>query len=484
MELYLRKLQKYILNTRPVLLKALILTLLPGFFFLTLLATTGRLCLPGQPVFSLFVLLLSCVLVGSLLEHLGFPGMIGMLLIGIGMSNIPVIKDATVLQPDSISQDIKNVCLIVILMRGGLSLDIMDIKKCSGAVIRLIFMPCFTEAAVFAVLSVYLLKMGWLDGFMLGFVVAAVTPAIIVPALIRLQNKGFQLSEKNIDTMLISASSFDDVVAISSFMVFLSSWLLADKSLVYQVLKGPLEIVIGMAIGIFSAMLLSIITPPALALEKRTNLDSYFRISRAFFMIMFAVIAVFGLNYLDFSGSGPLAVIVMSIVVRKGCCEEKYISGVLDKVWLYAAEPLLFGLVGRDIQLSLITVELLWKSLVVIITGLLFRSLAAYTAASWTHLSVRERIFISVSWLPKATVQAAIGSYALSTVREKGITDGDVIRSCEIIVTVAVLVILVSAPLGSLLMKFGASHLLLKNTGDYDAVQSELQDIPTEIKKI
>lgn len=251
--------------------------------------------------------------------------MLGMLVVGIALSNIPYVKDQTVLDTE-ISSALKTVALIIILMKGGLSLDIMDIKRVGFAVIRLAFLPCFVEAAVFAVLSVFLLGLPWIWAFMLGFVISAVTPAIIVPCLMELKKRRFKIEQNNIMTMLISASSFDDVVAISAFMVCLSSAFSSDKSLVLQILQGPMEIVIGIVIGIICGMVLWVLPPTPL---KGTTTSKF----RCVLILLFSLFSVFGMNYLNFSGSGPLSVIVMSLTAIKGWQEDEYVTGVVDNLW-------------------------------------------------------------------------------------------------------------------------------------------------------
>lgn len=182
---------------------------------------------------------------------------------------------------------------MIILMKGGLSLDIMDIKRVGFAVIRLAFIPCFVEATVFAIMSVLLLELPWIWAFLLGFVIAAVTPAIIVPCLDELKKRKFKIEENNITTMLISASSFDDVVAISAYMVCLSSAFSSDKPLYLQIIQGPLEILIGIALGTLLGIVLWVI-PPA----RSNNPDSKIRTA---LILVLGLCSVFGMSHLNFN---------------------------------------------------------------------------------------------------------------------------------------------------------------------------------------
>ena len=393
------------------------------------------------------------------------PPMLGMLLVGILLRNLSLLSDPTAVE-ETFSGNLKTLALMVILMKGGLSLDVMEIRRVGWAVIRLAFIPCFVEAGIFAVLSVFLLRLPWIWGLMLGFVIAAVTPAIIVPCLLELKRRRFRVEENNINTMLISASSFDDVVAISAFMVCASVAFSADKPLYLQILQGPIEIAIGFALGVVLGLLLWV-TPPVGASGKVSH-------SARFAMLLFLGVGlVFGLNHLNFSGSGPLSVIVMSITAIKGWREDEFVADSIDKLW-FVGEPLLFGLVGRDVNLSLISLDLLWRAGVVILVSLLFRLLAAFLCVAGTGLTLRERVFVCLSWLPKATVQAAIGSYALSLALELGSSE-EIVGYAQVLVTVAVLVILTSAPLGSLLM-FLTAPILLEKVEVEEPVMSEIED--------
>ena len=433
------------------LLKVLALLLLVITLYTTCYVTATALSQPEGPVFSLFVLLILAIIAGQCLKLINIPPMLGMLVVGIGLSNIPTVKEWTVLDAQ-VSSDLKNIALMLILMKGGLSLDIMDIKRVGFAVIRLAFLPCFVEATVFAIMSVLLLDLPWIWGFLLGFVIAAVTPAIIVPCLDELKKRKFKIEENNITTMLISASSFDDVLAISAYMVCLSSAFTTDKPLYLQILQGPLEIVLGIAVGVISGVVLWLV-PPA----NSGKVDSRLR---SLLLLSFGLCSVFGMSYIGFNGSGPLSVIVMCLTAVKGWGEDTTVTGVVDCLWVLG-EPLLFGLVGRDIQFQFITPQIMWKSLIIIFVALFFRLITAFLAVSWTGLTVREKIFVSFSWIPKATVQAAIGSYALAVAVEKG-EEEVAMGYSRTIVTVAVLIILVSAPLGSMLMYFTAPLLLDK----------------------
>eukprot|EP00116_Pleurobrachia_bachei_P002669 sb/3462931/ len=439
--------QSWILSRCPArLLNILTLWLLVLLILLAPYTISSGVIAPGNPVFSLISLLILSISVGWCCEKISCPPMLGMLLVGISLRNIPGVNTFLGDVPVALSSTVKNVSLMVILMKGGLSLDITEIRKVGFAVLRLAFVPCFVEAAVYAGLSVLILDLPWVWGFMLGFVMAAVTPAIIVPCLERIRGRGFEVDSNNIATMLISASSFDDVVAISAFMVCLSTALSTGRSLALQILIGPLELLVGVLLGGLLGTLQWVLPPGGGWL-------------RLYLLLLLGLSAVFGMDMAGMGGSGPLSVIIMSLTAVKGWGDggDATVSEMVDWLW-WVGEPLLFGLVGRDIDLALITWGFLWRALLVISLSLVFRLAAALLSVTFTTLTLRERVFVAFSWIPKATVQAAIGSYALGQTVE-----GSQEREwAGTILTMAVIVILVSAPLGALLMVFTAPCLLDK----------------------
>ena len=234
-------------------------------------------------------------------------------------------------------------------------------------------------------------------------------------------------------------------------------------------MQGPLEVLLGIIIGIFSGMMLSRI-PSTQGSTKQGDLGNRSELRTAAILCI-SVFSVFGMNWFKFSGSGPLSVIVMSIVAMKGWGEDEQVIKYIDLLWVIG-EPLLFGLVGRDIDFSTITPDLVWKSLIIIFVALVFRMLAAYFAVSWAGMTRKEKLFICFSWIPKATVQAAIGSYALGVAEEQG-SGLVVMEYARTIVTVAVVVILVSAPLGASLMYLTAPYLLSKKESHELVEQSD-----------
>ncbi|CAB3996196.1 Mitochondrial sodium hydrogen exchanger 9B2, partial [Paramuricea clavata] len=233
--------------------------LLAALIWTATLTITKSENLPGGNLFGLFVVFVCSLLLGALLSRLPFlqlPNLLGMLLAGLLLTNIQAINVVQNIQ-QSWSVSLRNIALVVILLRSGLELDPVALKKLKRTVITLAFGPCIIEALTVAVAANLLLELPWLWGLQLGFVLGAVSPAIVVPQLLKLQDQGFGVNE-GIPTLVMAASSCDDVLAISLFTVFLGV-AFSTGDLIFNIFRGPLEILLGITIGCLSGFILSFI---------------------------------------------------------------------------------------------------------------------------------------------------------------------------------------------------------------------------------
>ncbi|KAJ8318807.1 hypothetical protein KUTeg_003898 [Tegillarca granosa] len=229
---------------------------LAAFIWMVLISVTEEGALPGGNFFSLFVLFFAAVSCGYLISFLRLPPLLGMLLAGALLRNVPVVK----IVGDSIdknwSGDLRAIALTVILIRAGLGLDPKALKKLSFTVLRLAFAPCLVECCAEAVAAHLLLGFPWPFAFLLGFVLAAVSPAVVVPSLLGLSDRGYGLN-KGIPTLVIAAASVDDVLAITGFGIVLGiAFAGKGDPLAWAILKGPVEAVIGIIYGIVVGMFL------------------------------------------------------------------------------------------------------------------------------------------------------------------------------------------------------------------------------------
>ncbi len=370
------------------------------------------------------------------------------------LRNVPVVDVAKDIDPKW-SGALRNVALVVILSRAGLGLDPVALRKMSFGVLRLSCIPCSVEAITGAVTSHFLLGFNWAWGFMLGFILSAVSPAVVVPSMLNLQEKGLGV-DKGIPTLVIAAASIDDVIAISGFGVALGI-AFSQGNLVLTIFKGPLEALAGVLYGIVLGILCWYI--PHRSHDKKTLLR---------FFILFAggLFAVFGSRAADISGAGALGALTLAFVSAVNWRQDTDSGGELPVKQVYGVlwelfQPLLFGLIGAEIDISKIEGETIGLGIAVLLIGLTLRIIASFFAVFGTELNLKERFFIPLAWLPKATVQAAIGSVALDTAREKDLGP-EIIELGEQVVTIAVLVILATAPVGAIAISLSANRLLQK----------------------
>lgn len=365
-----------------------------------------------------------------------------------------------------IARTLRTVCLCVILLMAGLELDPVALLKLSAMVIRATFIPCFVEAVAVAILSHFILGFPWMAGFMLGFVLAAVSPAVIIPCLMSLSQKGYGV-EKGIPTLVIAACSADDVVAISGFGIFLGFTFNSDAPLAKLILHGPIEILIGVTFGIVWGILAQWIP------SKHSKNVIFFR-----WLILFGggLTALFGAHAIHYDGAGGLAAITMSFVAgmrwrKEGWGDHKNpVMKLFTKMWI-VLEPIIFALIGTEIQIDKIDPETLGYGIIVLILALVLRMAGTFVAVMGGNLSVKERIFMAFAWMPKATVQAALGPLALDMAKRAANPDPNLIHVGEQILTLAVLAILITAPLGSVSILALGPRLLESNLKDGEGVE-------------
>merc|ERR1712106_508094 len=350
----------------------------------------------------------------------------------------------------SISRTLRSICLTVILLMAGLELDPVALMKLSAMVVRATFIPCFVEAIMVAILYNLMLGFPWTVGFMLGFVLAAVSPAVIIPCLMSLSSRGYGVA-KGIPTLVIAACSADDVVAISGFGIFLGLTFSKGAPLWKLILHGPIEVIIGVSFGVLWGLLAQWIP------NKDHHHVAFFR-----WLVLLGggIIALFGAHLIHYDGAGGLATIIMAFVAgmqwrKAGWGDHNPVTKTFKRMWIIL-EPVIFALIGTEIQVDKINMNTLGLSIVVLLIALIVRMVGTYFAVCGGELTRKEKIFMAFAWLPKATVQAALGPIFLDNVikvtEEQWLVLGDKQLWTEMgndILTLAVLSILITAPLGA-----------------------------------
>lgn len=396
-------------------------------------------------ILSLGLILIVGMVFAKIFDKLKLPRIIGMLLTGIILGpQVLNLLDANILR---ISSDLRTIALIVILLKAGLSLDMGDLKKVGRSAILLSFLPASFEILSYAIFVPKILGLNLIDGLLMGAVMAAVSPAIVVPRMVKLIDEGYGKDE-SVPQMVLAGASCDDVfvlVLFSSFLSMAKGSVFSYKSL----LKVPISIVLGIGLGIIIGYLLY------LFFERRYKNGSYIRNSSKVIIILaiaFLLVSIEGLVKEIIPISGLLAVIAMAssykIKADDGVVER--LSEKFAKLWIFA-EILLFVLVGAEVDIKYMT-GIGFAGIVLIFLGLLIRSVGVFISVAGSRLSKNEKIFTILAYTPKATVQAAIGSVALA----KGIGSGMAILS------IAVLGIIITAPLGAILIDKSYKKLLKK----------------------
>ena len=298
-----------------------------------------------------------------------------------------------------IARQLRTLCLAVILIRAGLEMDPVALRRLSGMVLRATFIPCFVEAAAVAGLSYVLLDFPLTVGLMLGFVLAAVSPAVIIPCLISIAERGYGVA-KGIPTLVISACAADDVVAISGFGIFLGITFNEDADTLQLALHGPIEVALGLSFGI-SWGLMSQWLP-----DKDHPHVAFFR-----WFIVFAggLIALYGAHLVHYDGAGGLAAILLALVAsmqwrKEGWGEHNPVSDIFNKMWIIL-EPIIFALIGTEIQVNKIDPQTLGLGIAVLLGALVIRMIGTFFAVSCGNLNNKEKVFMAFAWMPKATVQ-------------------------------------------------------------------------------
>ena len=380
--------------------------------------------------FSLAVILLLGVLLGGLCKKLRLPALLGMLVTGILIGSIL-----------GISAEIRKIALIIILARAGLSLNVADLKKVGRPAVLMCFVPACFEILGMLALAPALLGVSLLDAAIMGAVVGAVSPAVIVPKMLGLIEEGYG-KEKSIPQMILAGASVDDVFVIVMFSVF-TGMEVSGGGTFSSLLSVPVSIALGIGVGLLCGWLMGKLFT---ACHIRDTIKLIVFLSIAFLLVAFED---------SFSSVIPfsslIAVMCAGIMLQKTAPAAAARMAVrYNKMWV-AAEILLFVLVGATVNLSYALTAGI-AAILLIFGVLVFRMAGVGLCMIGTELNARERIFCMLAYMPKATVQAAIGGIPLSM----GLACGD------IVLTVAVLAILITAPLGAFLIDRTYKKLLTK----------------------
>ncbi|XP_053073066.1 sodium/hydrogen exchanger 9B2 isoform X2 [Acinonyx jubatus] len=369
-------------------------------------------CLPGGNLFGIIILFYCAIIGGKLLGLIKLPTLpplpplLGMLLAGFLVRNIPVISDNVQIK-HKWSSSLRSIALSIILVRAGLGLDSKALKKLKGVCIRLSMGPCLVEACTSALLAHFLMGLPWQWGFILG-------------------KEAMELKKASQPYLWLLAASMIFWLSLASTHAW--AWPFPQDKLVWK---------------------------------------------RAFIVLGLSILAVFSSVYFGFPGSGGLCTLVMSFLAGLRWAGEKADVEKIIAVSWYIFQPLLFGLIGAEVSIASLRPETVGLCIAILGTAVLIRVLTTFLMVCFAGFNIKEKIFISFAWLPKATVQAAIGSVALDTARSHG--EKQLEEYGMDVLTVAFLSILITAPIGSLLIGLLGPRLLQKaeHQNKNEAVQEE-----------
>lgn len=401
-------------------------------------------------LFSFAFFILIAIGLSKLFEKLRLPGLLGMILTGIILGEYSKNYIVNILKLDflepffisdkilSISSDLRLCALIVILIRAGLGIDRESLKKIGNVALKMACIPCLFEG--FTIMMVTHLLLGFplpICGT-LGFIIAAVSPAVVVPEMLSLKEKDLG-KEREIPTLILAGASIDDIFAITLFSSFLSLSLGKNVNIYKEFLKIPLSIIIGIVLGGVIGIIL-------VKFFKKYHI----RDTRKAIIFLMVGITFHQLETLNiFPIASLLGIMTMGfIILEKYPILAKRLSTKFNKIWVFS-EIILFVLIGAAVN-----IEVIFSSssvgVIIVLIGLIGRMLGVGVSLFGSNLNKKERLFCGLSYIPKATVQAAISGIPLAI----GVPYG------EILLAIGVLSIIISVPIGVIGIRTGQTRLL------------------------
>lgn len=396
---------------------------------------------------SIAIIVLLGLLVNWIFEKMKLPGLLGMIILGILMG--PHVFN--IVSPDllNISGDLRKIALIVILLRAGLGITKEELRKIGVPAAKLSCIPGILEGFTIAFVAWKLLKIPFIEAGMLGFILAAVSPAVVVPQMIGFieRRKGMK---KGIPILILAGASIDDVFAITIFSTFAGFYGGKSVNVALKIFNIPLSIILGIILGVITGLfLLRLFTKNNINDTKKTLIVLAFSI----LMVSLEAILKGKVEIASLLGVMALGYIINNKDARLG----DTLSRCFSFIWIFA-QILLFVLVGAEVNIA-VALKAGAIGILIIALGLVGRSIGVWISLMGTNLTLKEKVFCVIAYTPKATVQAAMGAVPLSM----GVPSGDVILA------IAVLSILITAPLGAIGIKAAGERFLEQeeeNMGD------------------
>ncbi|MCH5211647.1 MAG: cation:proton antiporter [Oscillospiraceae bacterium] len=391
---------------------------------------------------SVSLILLSGTFLGWICKKIKLPGLLGMMLTGVIIG--PHVLDLIDISILNISADIRKIALIIILTRAGLTLNISDLKKVGRPAMLMCFVPAVLEITGMIILAPKLFNVSILDAAITGAVVAAVSPAVIVPKMIRLIDEGYG-TNKSIPQLILAGASVDDIFVIVLFTAF-TGLAQGNQISVMSFVNIPVSIGLGIAIGLLLGFLLS-------KLFEKVHIRDTMKVI-VILSISFILVTIEDNITVSITFSALIAIMFIGVAMQRYRKEaSSRLSVRFNKLWV-CAEVFLFVLIGAAVDIRYVTNAAI-PAILLIFGVLCFRMLGVFLCMLHTKLSLKERLFCMIAYIPKATVQAAIGGVPLAMGLECG----------NVVLTIAVMAILITAPLGAFLIDLTYKKLLHERLG-------------------
>lgn len=386
---------------------------------------------------SIALILIVGMFMGWLCKKIKLPSLLGMLITGIVLGPYGLnLLDGSIL---GISADLRKIALIIILTRAGLGLDISGLKKIGRPAVLMCFVPASFELIGMILLAPKLMGLTTLEAAIMGAVLAAVSPAVVVPRMVKLMDEGYGVKE-GIPQLILAGASVDDVYVIVLFSTFVGM-MQGEGASVLKFVNIPISIFLGIVVGLVLGVLLAHYFKKV---HIRDTSKMLIILSISFLLVVFEDKLTTAITF-----SSLIAIMFIGVgLQKKREVVAKRLSAKYGKLWV-AAEVFLFVLVGATVNISYLG-KVGIRAFIVIVCALVFRMCGVFVCLLGTSLKRKERLFTMLAYTPKATVQAAIGGIPLAL----GFACGDTV------LTVAVLAIVITAPLGAFAIDLSYKKLL------------------------
>ncbi|XP_062524176.1 sodium/hydrogen exchanger 9B2 isoform X2 [Bombyx mori] len=428
--------------------------------WITIWIVMGETAAPGGQLFTLAVLTIAAYFGGwVMMKVTTLPALIGMLFVGLLLKNIGFVNFGESYQ--HVASYIRKIALTIILTRAGMDLDPVAMKKYFFTVIKLALIPWTFEFLLCAVLAYFFLGLPWVWAFLLGSIVAAVSPAVIVPCLFRLRGKGYGVS-KGIPTLVLAVSGVDDAASVAVFGI-ISSIMFSNSSMTMNIIQGPLSVFGGIAFGVLAGYMVKYIP------ERN---DAFLVPIRVLLLLAGGLMSVLGSEEIGWGGAGPLAVIAFAFIACKNWVElgweleDNPVATAFEIFWMFF-EPMLFAVTGAQVVIADLEPHLVLVGSCILATCVVLRAMVTSVSAIRSNLNMKEKIFVGLSWMAKATVQAALAPVALDEIRKMAGVEGPdpvLMEYAETVITVCIMSIIITAPIGAIVITLAGPKLLSRTS--------------------